>query len=291
MLAPLAAPDVLAVGDVMLDVTVAADALAGGHVAGKVQVRPGGSAGTAAVWAAHAGAAAAVVGRVGADFAGEALRQALTARGVEALLVEDREAPTGIVMLLGDTVVAERGATARLAPADLPTSTAAPAVLVSGYALLHDDTKAAALAALERASGPWVAVDAASARLLERYGSRRFFEATAAATVLLLNDEEALALVGTTGEAAARALADSYRLVCLKQGALGALAAADGRIERAGGPAGAAPSPNAVGPGDAFAGALLAALAREAAPREALEQACAAGAACAGTDAGWPALR
>jgi sugar/nucleoside kinase (ribokinase family) len=289
MLAPMAAPDVLAVGDVMLDVSVAADALAGGHVAGKVRIRPGGSAANAAVWAAHTGAAAAVVGRVGADFAGKALRQALAVRAVEPLLVEDLEAPTGTVLLLGETVVAERGATARLAPGDLPTSMVAPAVLVSGYALLHDDTEAAALAALDRASGPWVAVDAASARLLERYGSRRFLDATAAATVLLLNEDEALALAGATGEAAARALAGDYRMVCVKQGPFGALAAADGCIERAGGRAGSGLSRNPTGAGDAFAGALLAALARGAGAREALQQACAAGAASVAADAAWPA--
>jgi ribokinase len=285
MLAPMAALDVLAVGDVMLDVSVAADAVSGGHVAGKVRVRPGGSAANAAVWAAHAGAAAAVVGRIGADFVGEALRHALAGRGVETLLVEDPEAPTGTVLALGETVVAERGATARLAPGDLPANLEAPAVLVSGYALLHDDTEAAALAALDRASGPWLAVDAASARLLERYGSGRFLEATSGATVLLLNEDEALALAEAPGEAAARALAGHFRLVCVKLGPSGAVAVADGSVERVEGQAAAG---DASGAGDAFAGALLTALARKAGPREALERACAAGAESVAANAAWP---
>lgn len=288
MLAAMAAPDVLAVGDVMVDVSVAGDALAGGHVAGKVRIRPGGSAANAAAWAAHAGASVAVVGRVGADFAGGALRQALVERGIEPLLVEDGEAPTGTVLALGTTVVAERGATARLAPGDLPVDIASPAVLVSGYALLHEDTEAAALAAFERAPGPWVAVDAASARLLERYGRDRFLEATAPATLLLLNDDEALALVGSTGSAAARALAERYRLACVKQGSGGAVVAVEGRVERRAAERVAAPGRDATGAGDAFAGVLLAALTRGAGPLEALERACAAGAASVAADAAWP---
>jgi sugar/nucleoside kinase (ribokinase family) len=256
-----------------------------------VRMRPGGSSATAAVWAAATGASAAVVARVGADFAGEALRLALGERGVAALVTEDPEAPTGAVLLLGEEVVAERGANARLAPDDLPAEIGSPALLVSGYLLLPEDTEATGRAALARARGPWLAVDAASARLLARYGRARFLAATEAATVLLLNEDEALALTGNEGDAAALALADAYRIVCVKRGAGGAVAAVDGGLVRAGVDK-RRPSPGEVtGAGDAFAGTLLARLVAGADPERAVADACAAGAAALDAPDGWPPAR
>jgi sugar/nucleoside kinase (ribokinase family) len=286
--APVTAPDVIAVGDVMVDARVEAEALRrGGHVAGQVRLRPGGSAANAAAWARSAGVTAAVVGRVGDDFAGRALRAELAARGVEALLALDPDAPTGVVLALAETLVAERGATARLRPDDVPAPLAAGAVLVSGYVLLQEDSGPAAEAALERAAGPWRAVDAASAPLLEAYGRERFFAATAAASVLLVNEDEAFVLTDEEPELAARALADLYPLVCVKQGAQGAVACFEGRLERAEAPAVAVVDP--LGAGDAFAGVLLAGLARGRPLDEALRDSCRAGAAAAGAAESWPA--
>jgi sugar/nucleoside kinase (ribokinase family) len=283
----VAAPDVIAVGDVMVDARVEAEALRqGGHVAGQVRLRPGGSAANAAAWAASAGAVAAVVGRVGDDFAGRALRAELAERGVEALLALDAEAPTGVVLTLGERVVAERGATARLRPQDIPAPLDAGAVLVSGYVLLQPDSGSAGRAALERAASPWRAVDAASAVLLEAYGRERFFAATAAASVLLVNEDEAFVLTDEEPELAVRALADLYRLVCVKQGAQGAVACFEGSFERA-----QAPSVDVVDPlgaGDAFAGVLLAALVRGRPLDEALRESCGAGAAAAAAAGSWP---
>jgi ribokinase len=281
-------PDVLAVGEVMVDVSVPPEAVGAGHVVGRIAMRAGGSSATAAVWAARAGARAAVVGRVGADFAGEAIRQALRTRSVDPLLATDEEASTGIVLMLGGEVLADRGANARLAPADVPERIDAPAVLVSGYVLLHEDTRAAGRAALERAKGPWVAVDAASARLVAAAGRRGFQALTEAATVLVLNDDEAAALTGERGEAAARALAESFLLVCVKQGARGALALNEGRLERVEASAAPGMAQDGTGAGDAFAGALLAALTQGRDVAEALARACAAGAAALQSPTGWP---
>jgi sugar/nucleoside kinase (ribokinase family) len=204
--------------------------------------------------------------------------------------VEDDETPTGVVLLLGEEVVAERGANARLAPEDLPGDLGSPALLVSGYLLLHEDTEATGRAALARARGPWLAVDAASARLLARYGRARFLAATEAATVLLLNADEALALTGKEGEAAALALADANRIVCVKQGAGGAVAAVDGGLVRAGVPERRPPQGDVTGAGDAFAGTLLARLVAGADPEQALADACAAGALALDASDGWPAV-
>jgi sugar/nucleoside kinase (ribokinase family) len=286
MLDRMASPDVLAIGDVMVDARVPSEAAAGGHVVGRVRLHPGGSAANAAAWAARAGARAGVVGRVGDDFAGRALHRELEARGIEALLAVDAELPTGCVLMLGERLVAERGANARLCPSDVPSPLEAEAVLVSGYVLLHDDSEAAALTALERARGPWIAVDAASTRLLERYGRERFLDMTGPATVLLLNADEAFALTGEEPEAAARALAGLYRLVCVKRGAAGVVASFDGTLRRMDAPP--IPLVDDSGAGDAFAGALLATLARGPSVEVALEAACGAGAAAAASRSPWP---
>jgi sugar/nucleoside kinase (ribokinase family) len=281
--------DVIAVGDVMIDVSVEADALTqGGHVSGKVRMTPGGSAANAAAWARAGGAAAAVVGRVGDDVAGKVLRAALEDRGIETVCAVDESSPTGVVLTLGSRIVAERGANARFAANDVPASLEARAVLVSGYALLQSDTEPAALAALERAEADWIAVDAASARLLDRYGRERFFAATSPATALLLNEDEAFALTDEEPEGAARALGDLYRLVCVKQGADGAVGVLDGELVTVPAPMIAVADP--AGAGDAFAGALLAALSRDRRFVAALEEAVGAGSAAAASATSWPEL-
>ena len=282
----MASPDVVTVGDIMVDARVPAEAAGGAHVVGKVRLHAGGSAANAAVWAAATGAAAGVVGRVGDDFAGRALRRELEARGVDAHLAVDSYLPTGCVLQLGERTIAERGANARLEPGDLPSPLEAGAVLVSGYILLHDDSATAALEALERARSEWIAVDAASARLLERYGPKRFLDATRPATVLLLNADEALALTDSEPVTAAQALAGLYRLVCVKRGRDGAVACFHGTLQHADAPPTALVDDS--GSGDAFAGALLAALAGGASVGAALEAACRAGAAAAGSDGLWP---
>jgi sugar/nucleoside kinase (ribokinase family) len=252
--------DVIAVGDVMLDGTLPAP-LAGGRVHGRIELRAGGSAANAALAAARLGASAAVVGRVGADPAGRLVGDALAAAGVEALLAHDVEARTGCVVVVGGTsIVADPGASARLAPDDLPATLEAGAVLVSGYALLQPGPEAAARAALERARTDWLAVDAASARLVAAFGVDRFLEATATAGVLLVNADEARTLTGLEAGDAARALARRYRVVCVKLGRAGAIAASGEDVVQVE----VEPLDNidTLGAGDAFAGGFLLSLAR-----------------------------
>jgi len=253
ILGRMASPRLVAVGDVMVDVRVPLEALAQEqHVVGKVRVHAGGSAANAAAWANAAGVRTAVVGRVGNDLAGRALASELKRRGIDARLILDAEAPTGCVLALGERIIAERGATARLSPADLPSIIDAAAVLISGYILLQKDSEAAGLAALDRSRSHWLAVDAASARLLDGYGREAFLEATQRANVLLLNEDEAFSLTHEGPAQAVRELADTYRLVCVKRGAAGAIASFEGALLHAEPPS-IAPG-EATGAGDAFAG-------------------------------------
>jgi sugar/nucleoside kinase (ribokinase family) len=249
--------DFVAVGDVMLDGTLP-EAVPGRRVHGRIDLRAGGSAANAALAAARSGARSAVVGRVGADPAGRLVGDALAEAGVEALLARDADAPTGCVIVVGTAIVADRGASVRLAPDDLPPAIEAGVVLVSGYSLLQEPAEIAARAALARAQTEWLAVDAASARLVEAFGIDRFFDATAAVDVLLANADEARALTGLDGEEAALELARRYRVACVKLGPDGAVAARGGEVARAA----AAPTEpvDTLGAGDAFAAGFLLAL-------------------------------
>ncbi len=251
--------DLIAVGDVMLDGALPAPA-PGRRIHGRIELRPGGSAANAALAAVRLGARAAVVGRVGSDAVGRLVSDGLADAGVELLLARDETAPTGCVVVVGGSaVVADPGASARLSPADLPAALEAGAVLVSGYSLLQSGPEAGARAALERARTEWLAVDAASASLLEAFGIDRFFEATVGVDVLLANAAEARALTGLEAEAAALELARRYRVGCVKLGAVGAVAASAGRTVRAA--ARAVDAADTLGAGDSLAAAFLLALA------------------------------
>jgi len=242
----------------MIDVT--ASGL--GHAA-RISLAPGGSAVNAAIWAAVAGADATVVGRVGDDLAGNALRAALQERGVRSDFSVDLEASTGTFLVVDGEIRADRGANAGFSPDDLPDPIAADVVLVSGY--LPRPTVAKAL---ERAEGAWLALAPA---LLD--------PVPPGANAILVDDVEARRLTGSAPEEAARLLGETFRLACVTCGADGAVAVLDGRLETS------RPEPvdntSAVGAGDAFAAGLLVALARGAGLRGALEAGCSLGATVA----------
>ncbi len=280
--------DLVAVGDVMVDVTVTKAGLAGGHRSGTLRVRPGGSGANAAAWAAADGAEVTLVGRVGGDFAGRLVRLGLEDRGVHVRLRTDLESQTGIFARVGEEIVADRGANAHFAPADVPASLDAPSVLISGYLLFHADSGPGAEQAIRRATGPWVAVDAGSVGLIEAIGVDQFFALTERATVLLVNDEEARALTGHAPRAAARALGRRYRLACVKRGPRGAVASFAGNLIDAESPE--VRAVDTVGAGDAFAAGLLTALARDRSLDEALGHACELGADSVSAPDSWPAL-
>jgi len=287
-------PDVVVVGDLMVDVGVASGRLArGGDVHGEVVVRPGGAGANAAVWAAWAGARVRLHGRVGRDLPGRLLREALAERGVEPALAEDPEARTGAVLAVvqdGErSMAADRGANARLAPGDLPSPLKAGAVLLSGYLLFHPDSEPAARAALERAEARHVAVDAASWPLVRDYGPDRFLSATEPATMLLANQDEARTLCPGEPEGSARTLSRRYRHAVVKMDGGGATLGTEGEIVRV--PGRRAEPVDPTGAGDAFAGVLLARLLQGVDMETALGEANDAAATVVGSASNWPEER
>jgi ribokinase len=286
-------PDVIVVGDLMIDVSVAAGALVrGGDVRGEVRLRPGGTAGNAAVWAAVRGASTVVVGRVGDDLPGTMIAAALRERGVKTALTIDPAASTGTMLVVHQgserSMVADRGANACLSPEDLPRELTGRAVLVSGYLLFDAGSEAAALAALARAQAETIAVESGSWPLLEAYGAQRFLAATSRATLLLANEPEAEVLFGREAVADPARLKSPYRWVCVKRGRRGALLVSHEEVIEVASSAAHRPM-DPTGAGDAFDGVLLAALTDGTDARTALAEACAAGAEAAMSSETWPA--
>jgi sugar/nucleoside kinase (ribokinase family) len=268
--------DLVAVGEVLLDVR-APSCVPGRTVHAPVEVRAGGTPVNAAFAVAALGGRAAVVGRVGADDAGAAVRAALANAGIDDLLALDDEAPTGASVEVGTgtarSIVTGRGASANLDDRDVPDPLAAEAVLVSGYSLLNDDTAPAAVAALARARARWVAVLMAAPGLIERCGPEGVHARAQGANVVVANEAEAAALTGRPAEGAVAVLARRYEIACVTLGSRGAVASTS-----AGGIARAKPTSVSetarTGAGDAFAAAFLLSLTRGATVAAALEAAC-----------------
>jgi sugar/nucleoside kinase (ribokinase family) len=262
----------------MVDVLCADSPSAGSRVHAEVRIRAGGTAVNAAIAAAEAGAAATVVGRVGSDDSAALVSAALAERNVAGKLARDPELPTGAAVALGPSVVAHRGANERLSPEDIPDPLEGDALLVSGFALFQHGSAAAAEVALERFGGRWAAVDTASPKLAAQARVERL---AMNANVILATADEAQALTGNEPAEAARGLASHFEIACVKLGEEGAIAAQGDRVEHVA--AERVVRRSTFGAGDAFAGALLVALAREDPLERALRIACEAGASAGAT--------
>ncbi len=279
---------IVVVGDLMTD-TVAHAALPlarGSDTPATVSMHGGGSGANIAAWLAADGAEVAFIGRRGADIAGRNRDMELMGYGVDARLVMDPERPTGTCVVMvthkGDhTMLSDPGANAALSPDDLPQDLFTPGshLHVSGYTLLNDGSRPAALAALGLAqrAGMSVSVDGASSAPLERVGAEPVLHLTSGPTTLLLvNSDQARVLTGRDQpEQAARALTAWYPQVVIKLGPDGALFSANGRSEGY-----RVPGPpierilDGTGAGDAFCAGFLPAWLDNKPPSEALAAGC-----------------
>jgi sugar/nucleoside kinase (ribokinase family) len=204
--------------------------------------------------------------------------------GVDARLVMDPERPTGTCVVMvthkGErTMLSDPGANSALAPDDLPHDLFIPGahLHISGYTLLSEGSRSAALAALDfaRQVGMSVSVDGASAAPLDRVGAEPFLELSNGTVLLFVNGSQAKVLTGRDEpEAAARVLTAWYPQVVLKLGSDGALFFANGM------PPVRVPAPpverviDRTGAGDAFIAGFLPAWLDKKPPIEALGSGC-----------------
>jgi sugar/nucleoside kinase (ribokinase family) len=268
-------PRVVVVGDVAVDVVVAPDApvVTGADVPARIRTCAGGAGANTAAWLARLGADVTLVGRVGDDAAARAAEADLRAGGVRPVLAVDPQLPTCTVVVLLEagerTMLSDRGAAARLSPADLPPLDGADHLHLSGYVLLDASSRAAGLAALAaaRAAGLTTSVDPQVAA-----GLAPVRDWVRGVDLLLPNKDE-LAALG----APATALLDVVGAVAVTEGAAGAR-----WVDRRGTWRVSAPAVevvDATGAGDAFDAGLLVAWLSGAGPARALRAGCAAGAA------------
>jgi sugar/nucleoside kinase (ribokinase family) len=285
------------IGDATLDITVASSVprREGSDAPATIRIGPGGQGANVAVRLARQGADACLVAALADDAAGRLLREALQADhvGLAALPVPRT---TVVIVLLDEagerTMLSDRQA---LDPAGVSSGLAGAGwIHCSGYPLL-DDQGGDALAQLLRARGHHVRLSVAGGSMppdpvpISRLRSRL---AVALPDLVVISRVEAEAMLATSAihaEVAATALRQLAPVVIVTAGVDGSAAVAgDLRLEV---PAEQLPVPmlDATGCGDAYAAALIIALAdsrhwppREAELRVAMEKGSRLGALVAG---------
>jgi sugar/nucleoside kinase (ribokinase family) len=270
-------PRVLVVGDVIDDVLVRPDGPIrhGTDTPSTIERLPGGSAANTACWIAAAGVEASVIATVHRD---DVQRHAavLEEAGVTAFLTAS-DTSTGTIVVLTDgaerTMLTSRGANVETGPEAVRSGLLVEhtRLHLTGHVVTGRDRDDGWRELFQRAAhlGLHVSVDPGSTGLLAEYGPERFLRLVAGCELLLPSREEAEILSGEADPMrAARALAGDHATVVVKCGPDGAVAVS-GDCELV---VPAAPSRpvDVTGAGDAFAGALLAALARGASLDDAL---------------------
>jgi len=251
------------VGDLLVDVVARPEGplRLGSDTAARVRLAGGGSAANTAAWIVAAGGSAVLLAAVGDDPLGVVARADLAAAGVDLVgPVLDGVATGTCVVIVGPdgerTMLPDRGANDALPIEAVGPAVADPNVAwvhVSGYALLHEGSRAAGVAALAaaRERGIPTSVDAASSGPLRDLGAEVVWDLIAGTDVLFANTDEVAALGGL--EAAEGRIVEAV----VKRGAAGATWT-DGWA-RVPVPAIAAVVVDTTGAGDALAAGYLAA--------------------------------
>jgi ribokinase len=289
---------VVVVGSINADqvVTVARHPLPGETLIGtSIAVLPGGKGANQAVAAAQLGARVAMVGAIGRDTHARTATAILRSAGVDLGAVQELDGPTGLAVITVDdagenTIVVIPGANARVDAAVVSVNSSiiasAAVVVLQGEIPAAGITAAAGLARgrVVLNLAPVIDLDAAT---------------IASADPLIVNEHEAVLLLAqlvpgvpapaSDADAVARLRDWGVTSVVLTRGALGAIVADAAGVESV-----AAPVVSAVdssGAGDAFVGALSAALAAGDTLREAARLAVRVGAFAVqsrGTQASYP---
>ncbi|MFD9895290.1 carbohydrate kinase family protein [Amycolatopsis sp. NPDC059027] len=251
---------VVVVGDAALDVTARhhGPLIPGGDTRARVRFTGGGAGANTALWLRSLGTETTLVTRVGDDAGGRLVHSELTKAGVRCVFTIDQDAPTCCVVVLVDddgqrSMLADRGANARLRPEDVRIPEGAAHLHLSGYVLLEESSRPAGLAALAHAkeSGLTTSVDPQAAAHL----TEAFLEDISGVDLLLPNTDELVALTGSPEPASAKTLLGAVGAVAVTAGPDGASwIDADGVTSI---PAERADCVNSTGAGDAFDAGVL----------------------------------
>jgi ribokinase len=232
---------------------------------GELRVATGGKGANQAVAAARAGATPIFLGAVGADSVGTDILAELEARGVDVSQALRSTTSTGVALITvsadgENTIVVSPGANGTLDASATATTVAkisdARAVLLCQLEISPDVVSAAA-SEIERGGGRFLLNLSPS-----RYVSPKLLDL---ADPLILNESEASDLAGSVIDGTADAMTVAGRLlagsrsVVITLGGDGAIVADGDGISHV--PAERVPVVDTTGAGDAFAGALAAALA------------------------------
>lgn len=277
-------PHVTVVGDVGLDIVakLAGDVVFGQDTRAAVTVAPGGAGGNTAAWLARHDVGVSLVARVGADEAGRTAATELTAAGIDCRFAVDPVLRTCCVVVLvasdGDrTMLADRGANAAFCVNDvsLPTVPGRGHLHLSGYVLLDEGSRPAAMTALRLAqrAGWTTSVDPQASTHVLSVGADNFLSWVAGTDLLLPNDSELAALGGLDNALA------SVGTVVVTHGRHGASWYSNS--ERINVPAPESCETDSTGAGDAFNAGLLASWLAGASALDALRAGVVAGTAAA----------
>jgi sugar/nucleoside kinase (ribokinase family) len=283
---------VVCLGDVMTDIVVrpSAPVATGSDTPSSVRTSGGGAAANTAAWLARTGHRAALVARVGDDLLGRAALAELAEAGVELRAQVDPSLPTGTcVVLVGPdgerTMFPDAGANAALREDALPTDllVAGSHLHLSGYALLKEGSRPAALAALAlaRQHGATVSADPASVGPLRSVGVTRMLDWLDGVDLLMPNADEALLLAGLPAQPGPDAVSRAGRWLAQRFGQVVVTRAGGGASWF--GPSGAeahvqgepVDAVDATGAGDCFAAGFLPPWLAGAEPSAALAAGCA----------------
>jgi len=262
-------PDVVALGDVNIDIIArfpfypaeGQDALAT-----STEFHCGGSAANSAMALARMGFDVSLISRVGVDPLAEKALNDLTQAGVQPdSLQRDLTVATGLMYVIvtssGErTILGHRGANVRTDPHKIREEVVREARLfhLSGYALLTDPQRSAALLALEMACRHGLTVSLDPGLSVSQSALDEMHALLPVIDILQPNLAEAQRLTGLSdsGECVRSLLEAGAKVVALKLGREGCLIGSDRGLDRV--PGFRVPARDSTGAGDYFAAGLIA---------------------------------
>jgi len=271
--------DLLVIGDAMVDVTVKPPRnRPGGAYPSTILVSPGGL-GNVAVAAALSGTRVGFVGKVGNDVVGDLYQSDLRSYGILSF-VQRCDVPTGICINFvrpgGErTMYTSRGANELLASEDVPDRLLRQArmIFVSGFSMetANSATQIEGICSRAKDLGRQVAVGGGAYNLITRRRERFRRLAHDDAAILILNEQEALALTDRNAIAPAlEALGDLVKFFVVTMGERGSALYQDGSLAQIPLPFPLRKAVDTTGAGDVFAGTLLAGILGGKAPIESI---------------------